>query len=60
MIDVLRYVRVDVVQQRLAEDLQVSRLHCVMGHVEDEQVDGGLRRPQLARAERHTQINIDT
>jgi len=48
-------VRVDVVQQRLAEHRQVARLHRVVGHVQDEEVDGRLRWPQLVNQTRQGQ-----
>ena len=42
-----RYIRADVVQQRLADHVEVARLHCVVGHVQDEEVNGRLGGPQL-------------
>lgn len=42
-----KHIRVNVVQQRLAEHIQVSRLHGVMGNVKHEEVNSRLRWPQL-------------
>lgn len=46
------HVRVNVVQQRLAEHIQVARLHCIMGYVKNEEVNGRLGWPQLGRSEK--------
>lgn len=44
------YIRTNVVQKRLAEHVQVPRLYCIMGYVEDEKVNSRLGRPQLWRS----------
>lgn len=51
-------VRVDVVQHRLTEDFQVARLHRVVRHVQDEEVHGRLRRPQLRGGGHRVEKNV--
>lgn len=46
------HVRVNVVQQWLAEHIQVARLHCIVGYVKNEEVNSRLWWPQLGRTEK--------
>lgn len=50
---------IQVVEQRFTQVLQVTWLHCIVGYVEDEQVDGRLRRSQL-RTQRKRDENKQT
>lgn len=45
--NIMFYIRIDVFQQRLAEHIQVARLHCVVGYIKNEEVNSRLWWPQL-------------
>lgn len=46
------YIRTDVVQERLAEHIQVTCLHCIVGYIKNEKVNSRLWRPQLWKPQR--------
>lgn len=41
------YIRIDVVQQRLTEHIQVACLHCIVGYIQNKEVNSRLWWPQL-------------
>lgn len=45
--EVQTHIHVNVVQERLAKHIQISRLHGIMGHVKHEEVNSRLWWPQL-------------
>lgn len=45
--NIMFYIRIDVFQHRLAEHIQVARLHCVVGYIKNEEVNSRLWWPQL-------------
>lgn len=55
---ILLHIRINVVQHRLTELLQVARLHCIVGNIQDKQINSRLWWPQLGKKNIQIKKNI--